>query len=161
MGRSTVSEVLPSAGAKGILPGAQFADAYRLDITEPSLDARHAAERIIGRAPGWIDSLLTIRNLIVAPFGLHTGAPPVSSPSDVLGILPVVSETPERLVAGFDDKHLDFRVIVDIAGPTAARNVTLTTVVLTHNLLGRAYLAAILPFHRIIARTMLQQVVTP
>ena len=35
-------------------------------------------------------------------------------PRDIIGIFPVVSETPERLVAGFNDKHLDFRVVVDI-----------------------------------------------
>ena len=32
------------------------------------------------------------------------------------------------------------------------------TLVLTHNLPGRCYLAIILPFHRLIARTLLRQV---
>jgi hypothetical protein len=34
----------------------------------------------------------------------------------------------------------------------------LTTLVLTHNWLGRTYLAIILPFHRLIAPTLLRQV---
>jgi hypothetical protein len=71
---------------------------------------------------------------------------------------PVVSETPTRLVAGFNDKHLDFRVVLDVASSGHGRRVTATTLVKTHNLLGRTYLAIILPFHRLVVRAMLRQV---
>ena len=70
----------------------------------------------------------------------------------------MLSETPERLVAGFDDHHLDFRVVVDVTTSGQRQQVTTTTLVRTHNWLGRAYLAIILPFHRLIVRTMLRQV---
>jgi hypothetical protein len=76
----------------------------------------------------------------------------------MIGIFPVISETPDRLVAGFNDKHLDFRVIVDVADSSTARNVTATTLVKTHNWLGRTYLAIILPFHRLVVRALLNQV---
>jgi hypothetical protein len=49
-------------------------------------------------------------------------------------------------------------VVVDVAPSNHGQYVTATTLVLTHNLLGRTYLAIILPFHRLIARTMLRQV---
>jgi len=62
------------------------------------------------------------------------------------------------LVAGLDDAHLDFRLVVDVAGTGAERRVTATTLVLTHNLLGRAYLAVILPFHRLIVPSMLRKI---
>ena len=75
----------------------------------------------------------------------------------MIGIFPVVSETPERLVAGFNDYHLDFRVVVDVAPKGGGQEVTTTTLVLTHNWLGRTYLAVITPFHRLIARVLLQQ----
>ena len=42
--------------------------------------------------------------------------------------------------------------------PAPAQQVTATTLVRTHNWLGRAYLAIILPFHRLIVRTLLRQV---
>jgi hypothetical protein len=73
-------------------------------------------------------------------------------------MFPVLSETPQRIIAGLDDRHLDFRVVVDVAGSGAGRRVTATTVVLTHNLLGRVYLTIILPFHRLIVRAMLRQI---
>jgi hypothetical protein len=93
---------------------------------------------------------------MVAPFGLKTSAP--AGASDLIGIFPIVSQTPGRLVAGFDDRHLDFRVVIDVASTACGQRVTATTLVLTHNLLGRVYLAIILPFHRLIARRMLRQV---
>ena len=77
----------------------------------------------------------------------------------MIGIFPVLSETPERLVAGFNDHHLDFRVVVDVATSGERQQVTATTLVQTHNWLGRTYLAIILPFHRLIVRAMLRQVV--
>jgi Protein of unknown function (DUF2867) len=76
----------------------------------------------------------------------------------MIGIFPVISETPDRLIAGFNDKHLDFRVVVDVAAPGNCREVTATTLVKTHNWLGRTYLAIILPFHRLIVPAMLRQV---
>ena len=71
-----------------------------------------------------------------------------------------MSETPDRLVAGFNDRHPDFRVVVDVAHSGAQQSVTATTLVKTHNWLGRTYLAIILPFHRLILRAMMQQVAT-
>ena len=76
----------------------------------------------------------------------------------MIGMFPVLSETPDRLVAGFDDKHLDFRVVVDVATSGHGQDVTATTLVKTHNLLGRVYLAIILPFHRLIVPVMMRQV---
>lgn len=149
--------VTPDTGLASLLPGAQFADAYALDMAPPKLDARRAAERIMARSPRWIAALLALRNLVVAPFGLHTRPPSSPVGLGVLGIFPVLSQTPDRLVAGFDDNHLDFRVIVDVARISERQRVTLTTLVLTHNRLGRAYLAAVLPFHRVIVRAMLRQ----
>ena len=78
----------------------------------------------------------------------------------MIGIFPVISETPERVVAGFNDSHLDFRVVVDVASSGARQNVTWTTLVKTHNWFGRTYLAIILPFHRLILRAMMRQVAT-
>jgi Protein of unknown function (DUF2867) len=50
--------------------------------------------------------------------------------------------------------------VVDVASSGHGRQVTATTLVLTHNLLGRVYLAIIRPFHRLIVRALLRQVAT-
>jgi hypothetical protein len=153
-----VRSVEPDIDADTLLPGAQFVDAYNVTVNDAALDARHAAERMFSRSPRWIDALLMLRNCLVAPFGLKTGAPTGAGTPEIIGIFPVVSETPDRLVAGFNDRHLDFRVVVDSVGADGCRDVTATTLVLTHNLLGRVYLAIILPFHRLIVPAMLRQI---
>jgi hypothetical protein len=155
----TVHEVTPAVDTNALLAGAQFVDAFSIAVDDRTLDARHAAECMIGRLPRWAEALISLRNILVAPFGLKTSGASKSAPREMIGIFPIVSQTPDRLVAGFNDKHLDFRVVVDVANSDAAsRNVTATTLVLTHNWLGRTYLAIILPFHRLIVRTMLRQV---
>jgi hypothetical protein len=153
-----VREIKPAVDADALLSGAQFADAFGLDIGGRALDARQAAERMMGRAPRWIDALLTLRNILVAPFGLKGSGAGAATPRDMIGIFPVISQTPDRLVAGFDDSHLDFRVVVDVETHGAGQQITATTLVRTHNWLGRSYLAIILPFHRLVVRAMLAQV---
>jgi uncharacterized protein DUF2867 len=151
-------EVKPEVDTGAILPGAQFIDAWCIVVDGTSLGARHAAEKMFLRGPRWVESLTRLRNRLVRPFGLKTPAPGMSAASGTIGIFPVVSETPDRLVVGFNDSHLDFRVVVDVAAEGRGQRVTATTLVLTHNLPGRIYLSIIMPFHRLIARTMVLQV---
>jgi hypothetical protein len=153
-----VDEVTPAIDVGTLLPGAQFADAYRIEVDDLTLNARQAAERMMARQPRWAEALTWLRNVLVTPFGLKTSGESQTAPREMIGIFPIVSQTPDRLVAGFNDRHLDFRVVVDVANSGTLRNVTLTTLVLTHNRLGRTYLAIILPFHRLIAPSLLRQV---
>jgi hypothetical protein len=153
-----VREVTPAIDPSTLLAGAQFVDAFRIDVDDRALNARQAMERMIARQPRWAEALLTLRNILVTPFGLKTSGASTATPREMVGIFPIVSERPDRLVAGFNDKHLDFRLVVDVATSGAVQNVTATTLVLTHNWLGRSYLAIIMPFHRLIVRTLLRQV---
>jgi hypothetical protein len=143
-----------------LLEGADFSDTYGITVEEPGLDAVTAAQRMMTRTPRWVAGLLVLRNLAVAPFGLRGAPPERTSTPERMGFFPVVSQTPERVVLGFDDRHLDFRVVVDVMGDEA-RRVMATTLVRTHNLFGRTYLKAVMPFHRIIVPAMLRQVARP
>lgn len=144
-----VQMVMPDAKSIAALPGAAFSDSYRVIVDEPDVDAITATGRVMGRAPGWIGALLALRNRIVAALGLKPAR---------FGAFPVISHTPECVVLGFDDKHLDFRIVVDALEIGAGRSqITATTLVRTHNLLGRTYLAFVLPFHRMIVPAMLAQ----
>ena len=154
----TVHEITPEIDTNALLAGAQFADAFRIEIDDRDLDARRAAERMMARQPRWAEALLSLRNILVAPLGLKTSGAGPTTPRDMIGIFPVLSETPGRLIAGFNDSHLDFRVVVDVTAPGDVRQVTATTLVLTHNWLGRSYLAIIMPFHRLIVPALLRQV---
>lgn len=157
----TVREVTPNVDANALLSGAQFIDAFRVEIGAVTVNARDACTRMVLHGPRWIDALLRLRNILVRPFGLKTSGEGAPAPGGLIGLFPVLSETPERLVAGFDDSHLDFRIVVDVTRDAAGRQVTSTTLVRTHNLLGRTYLALIVPFHKLVVRSMMGRIVAP
>ena len=160
----SVQALAPDATTAPLLADADFADAYRLIVKGPALDATAAAQRVFSRTPRWVSALLALRNRIVATIGLKRtdeAAFDESLPAEHrrrIGFFPIVSEAPDRIVMGFDDWHLDFRVAVDVLSLAADRQqVTATTLVRTHNWVGRSYLALIMPFHRAVVRTMLAQ----
>ncbi|MCG2630678.1 DUF2867 domain-containing protein [Bradyrhizobium sp. WYCCWR 13023] len=157
----SVREITPEVDAGALLSGAQFIDAFRVEVGARPLSAREACTRMVVHGPRWVDVLTRLRNILVKPLGLKTSGEGAPAPHGMIGLFPVLSETPERLIAGFDDYHLDFRVVVDVAGDAADRQVTLTTLVRTNNLLGRTYLALIVPFHKLVARSMMGDIAEP
>src|SRR4051794_28223290 len=110
----TISMVHPTIDSKSLLAGAQFADAFSITTETTDLTARDAATRMLSHSPPWVDALMQLRDLIVAPFGLKTAHSARHANVDKVGFFPVLSETPQRLIAGFNDNHLDFRVVVDV-----------------------------------------------
>jgi hypothetical protein len=157
-----VQEIAPDTNTAPLLAGAQFADAFRIDVEGAHLDARRAIVLITSRSPRWVETLTRLRNLLVGPFGLKTSGETETPRRETIGLFPVLAETPDRMIMGFNDKHLDFRVVVDVVPPGSvpSQQVTLTTLVKTHNRFGRIYLAIITPFHRLIAPAMLRRVAT-
>jgi hypothetical protein len=109
-----IREIKPDVDRESLLAGAQFADAFRITVADAALDARSAAMRTFSKSPRWVQVLLDLRNTIVGPFGLKTSGEREAKAGGMVGLFPVLSETPERLVAGFNDHHLDFRVVVDV-----------------------------------------------
>jgi len=124
-----------------------FLDCY---CVESEMPPRQAAE-IITDFPGWARFLLFIRRIVTAPFGLSNDGP---AAADKIGIFPVEIESSNELVAGFNDKHLDFRVSV----LSDNGRVFLATWVHPHNIAGRIYLNVIMPFHVAISRNALARV---
>lgn len=127
-------------------PG-DFLDCYAVPS---SLPPRLAAEIVVA-VPGWARLLLALRRVVTAPFGLSQDGPDAA---DKLGPFPVVREGEDEIIAGFDDRHLNFRVSV----LSRDGRVHLATWVHPHNIGGRLYLVAILPFHILIARNALARV---
>ncbi len=124
-----------------------FLDCYAVPSDMP---VRRAAE-IITNFPSWAQFLLLIRRIVTAPFGLDNDGP---AADDKLGAFPVEAESETEIIAGFDDKHLDFRVSV----LSHEGRISLATWVAPHNIGGRLYLAVIMPFHIAIARNALSRV---
>ena len=143
-----IYKIVVDGDLQTVLPGYHFADSYGVNVGLTSLDAPQATATIFSDFPTWVRWLLSIRDRSVAVLGLK--AVPKTG-------FPVLSETPDRVVLGMDDRHLDLRLIVSVSPDADGRCVAVTTLVRFNNRLGRAYLTAILPMHRLISRAVLSR----
>ena len=141
------------------LADADWADCFETLVIGHGLTAEKAARRAFGRMPAWAGALMALRNLFVRPFGLRGDPAEATSGKPHVGMFPVISQTGTEMVLGFDDRHLDFRIVVETqAAGEDQTSVRLMTLIRRHNLLGRAYLAAIMPFHKLIVASMLSRI---
>lgn len=135
-----------------------FADAYEVAIVNPALTAEEAALAIFGHSPAWVGALMKARGVFAKAVGLKHSD--MRSGEQQRGIFKVQQRHSNEIIIGEDDSHLNFRISILRAGnadEAGAQTVTVSTAVETHNALGRAYMFVVKPFHRVIARTMVQR----
>ncbi|MDP9573700.1 UNVERIFIED_ORG: hypothetical protein J2W66_004202 [Agrobacterium larrymoorei] len=137
----------------GVLPGADWRDCFEGKIGDHPSHSLDVARRLLDHPPAWISGLMALRNGVVSVFGLKTVA---LAAGEMAGGFPVVSSTPARTVLGFDDRHLDFRIVVDLEERAGGSVVRVTTLVRRKNLFGRIYLFTVGPFHRRIVPTTMR-----
>jgi len=87
----TVVEVAVNAELRNLLPGADFADAYSRTVEDPTLDAIGAAHRAIEQRPGWVRTLMRMRDAMVRPLGLRTADDPSLARLTRIDFFPVIS----------------------------------------------------------------------
>ncbi|OHX12163.1 hypothetical protein BI347_00610 [Chromobacterium sphagni] len=108
--------------------------------------------------PPWARALMRLRDLLVAPLGLKT-APAASASAEPfrvgqqLGVFRILHLGERDAVLGEDDRHLDFRLVLQ----WRPGRLQVSTLVRTHNLLGRTYLAAVTPFHHLIVAASIKR----
>jgi hypothetical protein len=134
-----------------------FHDSYRTPLTHPELGVVGIFFAIFGHEPLWMKLALVARNAAARLIGLE--APSVAeimtpevratySVGEKIGPWPIFFLGDNEIVAGRDNKHLDFRVSVLKAIDGDAPSVVVSTVCTVHNLFGKIYLFFIVPFHR-------------
>ena len=126
-----------------------FLDCYTC-ATDLSVD--QAAARAMA-FPSWAKSLLRLRNILVAPLGLKNEF----EEGEKIGPFPIDQRNENEIILGVDDSHLNFRISILTTGTDAY----CATWVHRNNWLGRAYLAAIKPFHVLIVRNAVSQIWRP
>ncbi|MEK9969897.1 MAG: DUF2867 domain-containing protein [Ferrovibrio sp.] len=131
------------------LPGCDFADAFSVTVPRADLDARDVSAMFFSTPPAWASALLNIRNAVMGRLGYKAPA--------IRKGFPVLQESRTEVISGLDDGHLDFRALMRIDPAEGGSRITLSTAVATHNWRGRTYLAVIMPFHKLIVRSMVQQ----
>ena len=133
-----------------------FTDSYRVPLRRADASVVDIFIAIFGHHPVWLKSVLLVRHRVGALFGLRAArASQILGPAKAesyrvgqdIGRWPIHFLGESELVAGTNDKHLDFRVSVLRHGSGEAAFATISTVCRTHNGFGNAYLRLIAPFH--------------
>jgi hypothetical protein len=167
---SVVKVPLPAGSLSNrMLPRVDYADAYRIEVhASAALGLDDVFMAFFRAAPPWISFLMRVRNRLAGMLGLKTGADedfPRSASFRVekgysRGLFKVLEKTDREAVVGEDDKHLDFRVSVHLdplpGSAPYAYALTLSTIVLFHNRIGKLYFAVVKPFHHLIVPAMLR-----
>jgi hypothetical protein len=157
-----------SALSQDVIENAYFHDSYRSRLARSELGIVDVYAAIFGHTPLTMKLLLIVRNAIVGIFGLkgptvaevmHTVIKRPSAVGDNVGRWRVFFIGDDEIIAGEDDKHLDFRVsVLRVRGGRAA-DVVVTTICNVHNLFGKFYLFFIVPYHRHAVRTLMSNAI--
>jgi hypothetical protein len=102
------------------------------------------ADAVFRDPPPVVVGLLGLRQALVGLVGITRGS---RSAFDTL------ARTPDEVLLGTDDGHLDFRVTVR----REPHRVVLSTAVTLHNARGRGYFAVVRPLHPLVVRAMLDR----
>ena len=135
----------------------QFHDCYQVPLARLELGMVDIFFAVFGHKPLWIKLLLVARNVVAKRCGLETPTvAEIMSPEirkayrvgDPIGPWPIFSISANELVAGRNNRHLDFRlsVLKQIDGERGS--VFVSTVCKVHNRYGKVYLWFVVPFHR-------------
>jgi hypothetical protein len=148
--------------------GAYFADSFTAALRDRSLTPAEISLRVSRATPPWAEALMSLRNRVVRLVGLkavgglgNVGSKPAATYTvgDRMGIFRIYAQTPDELVMGIDDRHLDVRVSV-LKGPdNDPSTYVISTVVVVHNLLGHLYMLPVGRVHPLIVRAMMRRAV--
>ncbi|MGJ4929620.1 DUF2867 domain-containing protein [Bradyrhizobium sp. HKCCYLS2038] len=142
---------------QALLLRCDYRESIAIDLSRPDVCPVDAFFAIFGHRPGWLKAILIVRNALVAPFGLE-----VTSRRDLLSVArksdyaegeslvgwTIFAHTPDELIVGRNNAHLDFRVSLLRDDPKRQARMVISTVCDAHNAFGVAYLKAVLPFHK-------------
>jgi hypothetical protein len=142
-----------------------YQDAFEINSQYSDQSIVETYLAVFGHTPAFVKALMRLRNWLVVPFGV---AGPtwraMSQPADrsktyavgdTIRGWTIFDLSEDEILTGADDTHLNFIVSVKRDVQSKPARVTLTTAVVINNLVGRVYLAIILPFHKFIVARLL------
>ena len=136
---------------------AYFRDSYRAPLARTELGIVDIFFGIFGHYPLWMKLLLIARNEVARLVGLE--APTASELLNIdikacyavgerVGVWPIFALGENEIVAGRNNKHMDFRLSILRMHDRDRMSVVVSTICTVHNLWGKLYLLFIIPFHK-------------
>jgi hypothetical protein len=150
-----------------------YIDGFQASFTDAksNLTVCEVAKAFLLSAPKWVQHLVTARNKIVGIFGLKVSRNADRSElvknfncekGEQIGLFKVLGKSADEIILGEDDKHLNFRVSLFLERPQIDKQqarLTISTIVLFNNWLGRLYFLPVKPFHRFIVPIMMKGII--
>jgi hypothetical protein len=156
--------------SRELIERADYRDSYRAPLSRGELGIVDIFFGIFAHHPLWMKVLLIVRNKIASFAGLN--APSTSdiihveirdrryAVGEKIGLWRIFSLSENEVVAGGNDKHMDFRVSVLKVPDGDGTSVVVSTVCTIHNLEGKLYLFFIIPIHRYGVRKLMANALT-
>lgn len=169
-GMAVVECDVPSSSvlSRDLIENSDFHDSWRAPLTRPDIAIVDLFFALFGHTPLWMKFILIVRNAAVRPFGLEAPTvgeilrPRVKSQhglGEKIGPWPIFFLADDEIIAGRNNKHMDFRLSVLRATEGGAADVVVSTICTVHNVFGRIYLFFIIPFHRAGVRSLMSRAV--
>jgi hypothetical protein len=157
-----------SALSPDLIDNCYFHDSYRAPLARPELGIVEVFFALFGHTPIWMKLLLIVRNAAARLVGLE--APTVAEImkpgireayriGEKIGPWPIFFIGGNEIVAGRNNRHMDFRLSVLKATDGETPSVVVSTICTVHNLFGKIYLFVIVPFHRSGVRSLMRNAV--
>jgi Protein of unknown function (DUF2867) len=133
-----------------------FRDSFKTPLSRSDLGATDLFLAIFAHHPLWMKLLLIVRTRQPpSPVSMHRPRPKSCMPNikdryivgENIGVWPIFSLSEDEVIAGRNNKHLDFRVSVLKLRDGDGSSVVVSTVCRVHDLAGKLYLSFVVPFH--------------
>lgn len=139
---------------------ADLADAFAVALPKDAgADVVALARTVMAHPPGYMKPLMRFRDAVMIRFGIKTStqirSEAMLGPLGAMGTFTVVEILPNEVVMGEKDRHLDFKTSFLIRPGAEGRDLIWVSAVHCNNAMGRLYLAAITPFHRLLVPSFL------
>ena len=140
-----------------------YADSYSVPLSHNhNYKIDELVLSIFDNVPAWIGALFKLRNIIVKPFGLKTSFKKTITnvPDNRIGKFRILVESDNKIILGENDKHLNFRAIIQIINKGEDEKLVVSTLVHFNNLLGKLYFIPVKPFHKLIIPAIIKTVLS-
>lgn len=118
--------------------------------------------------PSWIDFLFKLRNILVRPFGLQQPEIDTNRKRDLercikggesFNVMSISAKNDKETVMCLTDSHLTAYIAIQQTLQANNKKIKVSTLVKYHNLLGKIYFFVITPFHFLIVKSKIKQIV--
>lgn len=151
---------------------ADFHDSYKLlSSGKKKINPLEVYFLMVKRVPKWINFLLSLRNKIARLLGLKDvgnlgktkkflGQGGKNLVGHKLDFFIIATYSQNEMILILNDKHLDIKVSIFINESFEEKTIIFSTLVKFNNFCGKAYMFIITPFHKVIVKRLMRNIVS-